>query len=107
MQPRQPLPATRHQGVCLRVTEVYIVEAGDYEQRCIMFVAASIEDVERKLKEDHPPPYIVSWRRELNPRHPDWCPTIIGDFELVGGLSIKHTQRYEVSVYDVEDSDAG
>ena len=81
---------------------VYIVETGDYEQRDIMFVAASPEAAKCEIHATYSSSYIVDWDElKPNPLMGDDCWLLAGRFDEVLGYSTRHTAKYEITPYEV------
>jgi hypothetical protein len=75
--------------------KVYVVESGDYEQRGVVLVAASVEAAFAAVKAIYGAPYRVHWQQAD-------AETLVGDFEAIDGYSTQHTAYYDVTEYEVE-----
>ena len=73
---------------------VYVVETGEYEQRHVFGVYASLEAAVRGVKETFGAPYIVRWH-DLEPGE-DFV-TLTGDFERVPNYSTKHRVHFDIT----------
>lgn len=86
--------------------EIFVCESGEYEQRSIDFVCATIESGIARLKEIYKDPYVVKWGEPVKDSY--WEAngitqyTIIGDFEAVLGKSIKHRAEFSFTQYQVQ-----
>lgn len=74
---------------------VWIVEEGDYEQRGVVLVAASLDAAVNEIKRMYGPPYRVAWD-DLN-YDDETSPCLTGHFEGVRGYSTTHTAHYSIS----------
>ena len=73
---------------------VHVVETGEYEQRFVFGVYASIDAAVRGIKAAYGPPYIVRWH-QVEPGE-DFV-TLTGDFEAVPDYSIKHRAHFDIT----------
>jgi hypothetical protein len=78
---------------------VWLVETGEYQDRMVWVVAASLPAAVKAVKEGYGPPYVVRWEEKLDQDNP--C--LVGHFEAVLGKSSCHTAVYDFIEWDVED----
>lgn len=79
--------------------EVWVIEAGDYEQRFIKGIADSIEAAVECIKGKFGPPYIVRWD-ELKKLDEDSY-ELSGTFSQVLHYSTFHVAQYDITRYSV------
>lgn len=80
--------------------DVWIVESGDYEQRCVNHVASSIESAAAMVKLPYVAPYIVTWdapRKDDDDTH-----TLIGHFTAVDGYCGKGQAEWTFTRYKID-----
>lgn len=82
----------------MMAARVWIVETGEYEQRGIWGVYASVEAGVAAIKEDYGPPYIVEW---ADPDSSAKHLSLVGTFQHVAGYSTAHTASFDFSEYEV------
>jgi hypothetical protein len=74
--------------------KVYVVEEGDYEQRGVVLVAASVESAIRAIKARYTG-YPVSWEADGM--------TLVGHFNHLVGKCCEHTANFDIVEYEVEE----
>lgn len=85
------------------MSAIWICESGEYEQRGIDFVCASVESGVAHLKAKYSTPYIVTWDEAVEERRGDRHVSfkVVGHFQCVIGLSSKHNCEFEFTEYEV------
>lgn len=81
-------------------TEVWVCESGEYENRGINLVAATLQAAIAAIKARYGPPYVVRWDEPKLEKWGDW--SLTGHFEVVPGYSIQYTDYFEFVRWDVE-----
>ena len=83
---------------------VYVIEHGEYEDRCISGIAASLDAAVKFVKTTYSSPYIVRWE-ELVHRESGkseyW--TLSGNFSAVQGYSIEHKGEFDITPWVVSE----
>ncbi len=77
---------------------VWVVQTGDYEQRGICLIAASLEVAVKAIKERYPAPYKVTWE-ELVQQGSDY--ELKGHFEQVPHYAIERTAYFDIEEMEV------
>lgn len=83
------------------MTQVWVVESGEYSQRGIVLVGASLDAARQAVIAQYAPPYIVEWEPVVNDAFEDWI--LVGNFEQVLGKSMKHRAEFTITPYEVHD----
>jgi hypothetical protein len=83
---------------------VWLVEAGEYEDRMVFHVAASLDAAVEAVKRAYAPPYVVRWESIQRQPEPGRGWRLTGHFEAVAGKSVRHTGHFDIEEWDVEDS---
>ena len=96
------------------MSEVWVVEQGDYSDRMVWLVADSHEAAVQAVKGLFQDPYVVDWYAPIytpqatNGHGPSY--TLSGVFARVDGFAVAHTARFEITRYDLigeEQTDHG
>lgn len=81
------------------VTEVWIVESGQYSDWSIDLVAADVATAVEKIKETYKHPYIVVWSDLKKNSESEYI--LVGDFAAVPGYSTKHLDCFCITRHEV------
>lgn len=80
---------------------VWVIESGEYEDRSVDGVAASVEAAVRFIKKRFGDPYIVEWEPLKKCEEEEFA--LIGHFEDVPNFSIKHRGIYNITRYELAE----
>lgn len=72
---------------------VWLVESGEYEQRGVFGVYASVAAAVAGIKDTYSEPYVVSWQA-LAEVGDEW--QLVGDFARVPGYCVNHRGVYDI-----------
>ena len=81
------------------MSDVWVIESGEYEQRFVNAVASSPEAALEYLRNLYSHPYVVTWEPLVKDGE-DY--SITGHFEAETGFSIKHTCVYSLTKYELD-----
>jgi len=77
------------------VTDVWVIETGEYEDRYVHGVAASLEAAVRGIEGEYASPYVVRWE-PLRRGDDGNGAELVGHSEAVAGYSTRHTAVFDI-----------
>lgn len=80
--------------------KVWLIYNGEYEDRDVIGVAASLTDAVVFIKNHYPAPYVVTWEGPSQSADNEW--SLSGQFESVPRFSVRHTDRFDIIEWNVE-----
>jgi hypothetical protein len=82
------------------VTQVWVIEEGEYEQRHVFGVATSPQAAERMIRATYPEPYVVTWE-DLKQRGEEYV--LVGHFSQVPHCSTTHVAEYDITPHTLDE----